>query len=582
MRQTFLTNNQLLFIRREKEILGQSFTQLSALKLSPDSLKPLHQAIDQLDELFLIVTVGEFNAGKSALINALLGDKVLEEGVTPTTAQVTLVRWGEAPAFQPVDEGFAIFSHPLPLLRELNIVDSPGTNAINRQHEKLTNEYVPRSDLVLFVTSADRPLTESERQFLERILSWGKKITLVINKVDILEDEKAVAQVRAFVEQNVRQILGTEPEVFTVSSKLAQKSRLATDAGEAQRLMAASGLESLEKFITETLDDRARLALKLENPIGVALSLQQLAVAQNQAQAADISEDVQLVSYLENSIAQYKKELEAEITPRLAEVENVLSQYELRGQEFFDNTMRLANITNLTKSEKIKTKFREEVLRDLPQEVESKVHSLINWLVDKDLNIWFQVAGALEMRQAQSQLQVEGGFISPQAARRKELVEDVGAAIRTIVNSYDREKEAEELGAYVTDSVAQTALFEAGAVGLGALVATALFSSAMDVTGIVAASTLAIVGLLVIPHKRRQAKDNFKAKMDQLRQGLMKTLTATFEHEFEGSLKRLSENITPYTQYVHNEQDRVRQEGQMLQEINSQLGSLKAEIKNIL
>jgi len=178
--------------------------------------------------------------------------------------------------------------------------------------------------------------------------------------------------------------------------------------------------------------------------------------------------------------------------------------------------MRLANITNLTKSEKIKTKFREEVLRDLPQEVESKVHSLINWLVDKDLNIWFQVAGALEMRQAQSRLQAEGGFISPQAARRKELVEDVGAAIRTIVNSYDREKEAEELGAYVTDSVAQTALFEAGAVGLGALVATALFSSAMDVTGIVAASTLAIVGLLVIPHKRRQAKDNFKAKIKAL------------------------------------------------------------------
>ena len=42
-------------------------------------------------------------------------------------------------------------------------------------------------DLVLFVTSADRPFTETERAFLEQIRAWGKKIVIVVNKVDILE-----------------------------------------------------------------------------------------------------------------------------------------------------------------------------------------------------------------------------------------------------------------------------------------------------------------------------------------------------------------------------------------------------------
>ena len=56
---------------------------------------------------------------------------------------------------------------PSELLRDVHIVDTPGTNAILREHERLTTEFVPRSDLVLFVTSADRPFTETERAFLE-------------------------------------------------------------------------------------------------------------------------------------------------------------------------------------------------------------------------------------------------------------------------------------------------------------------------------------------------------------------------------------------------------------------------------
>ena len=55
---------------------------------------------------------------------------------------------------------------------------------------------MPRSDLVLFVTSADRPFTETERAFLEQIRGWGKKIVVVINKIDILESDAQVEEVR--------------------------------------------------------------------------------------------------------------------------------------------------------------------------------------------------------------------------------------------------------------------------------------------------------------------------------------------------------------------------------------------------
>src|SRR5512146_1357429 len=262
MRQSMLTDEQARFLREEKETLSEIRLALADLELPREALATLQDAILQLDELFLLVVVGEFNAGKSALVNALLGEKVLPEGATPTTSRVTLVKWGEQAREQVVDENFSIYTHPLPLLKELNIVDTPGTNAVIRYHERLTDEFVPRSDLVLFTTSADHPLTESERQFLERILAWGKKVVFALNKADIIEDEKALQEVRAFVLKHATAVLGDTPEFFPVSARLAQRALTEPDAAQRSRLRALSGLDALDQYITSTLDDTTRLQLK--------------------------------------------------------------------------------------------------------------------------------------------------------------------------------------------------------------------------------------------------------------------------------------------------------------------------------
>src|SRR5512143_2252295 len=224
MRQSMLTYDQARFLRQEKETLSQLRLALAGIDLPREALTTLQDAILQLDELFLMVVVGEFNAGKSALVNALLGEKVLLEGATPTTSRVTLVKWGEQIAEQAVDENFAIYTYPLPLLKELNIVDTPGTNAVIRHHERLTDEFMPRSDLVLFTTSADHPLTESERQFLERILAWGKKVVFALNKADIIESQAALEEVRSFVLKHATLVLKDIPEFFPVSARMAQRA----------------------------------------------------------------------------------------------------------------------------------------------------------------------------------------------------------------------------------------------------------------------------------------------------------------------------------------------------------------------
>lgn len=93
-----LTDQQLKIRAAERETLQQIRQVIEPLEPDPTEVEALRQAEADLEELFLLVVVGEFNAGKSAFINALLGEVVLPEGVTPTTATINLVRYAPKPA----------------------------------------------------------------------------------------------------------------------------------------------------------------------------------------------------------------------------------------------------------------------------------------------------------------------------------------------------------------------------------------------------------------------------------------------------------------------------------------------------
>jgi len=206
-------------IEQIKSLLIQEKQFLVEARGESKDLALLDDLLFQIDDLFLLVVAGEFNSGKSAFINALLGESVLDTGVTPTTADITILRFNEHRAIRRDDKGNLLVELPNPVLEEISIVDTPGTNAILREHERLTSDFIPRSDLVLFVTSVDRPFTESERLFLESIRDWGKKIVIIINKSDIVEKTQDLERVKEFVSSNAGKLLGIVPNIFIVSAK---------------------------------------------------------------------------------------------------------------------------------------------------------------------------------------------------------------------------------------------------------------------------------------------------------------------------------------------------------------------------
>ena len=583
MLRTILNRKQSEIVKEEKAALERLQLALAGFEVTPEDQKTLQKSIQQLDELFLLVVVGEFNSGKSAFINALLGERFLPEGVTPTTSQICILRYGEALAREIEEDGLVAATYPAAFLHEINIVDTPGTNAIIRRHEQLTREFVPRSDLVIFVTSADRPFTESERAFMERIREWGKKVIVLLNKIDLLE-EAEVSHVVSFIRENALALLGFAPEVFPVSARLALKAKLVDTPGERDALFAASHFQGVETYIHKTLDEKSRVQLKLRSPLGVGERLASTYLEQVRNRLALLVEDLNAIDNIEGQLEIYCKDMENDFHYRLADVEKVLLAMNNRGMVYFDETLRLARVFDLVNTQRIQAEFERKVVADTPSQIEQEVSALIDWLVAKDLRQWQATLEYLDRHRARSRDQEDkiiGQVGGPFEYHRRELLDSVGRAAKDVVLTYNREAEARKLAEGVRDAVASVALMQVGAVGLGALLIVILHTALADFTGILAAGTLAVVGLLIIPAKRRRAKTDLHNKLEDLRQRLMKALTEEFERELTGSLQRLREAIAPYTRFVRAEHQKLsRIEGE-LDGISAAVGRLRAQIEEL-
>jgi small GTP-binding protein len=571
---TPLDDTRRALLADERRILGELRDWLVRLAAPDEQRQALADSIDQLEEPFLLVVVGEFNAGKSAFINALLGQPVLEEGVTPTTARIGLLRRGEEVTREVTAAGLEGLTAPSEVLRDLVIVDTPGTNAVLREHEELTRDFVPRADLVLFVTSSDRPFTESERAFLEAIRAWGKKVVVVVNKADLLGSPGDVERVLDFVREQAQRTLGFTPEVFPISARNALRARREDD-GDA---LEASGLPAFEARVTATLDEAERFRLKLENPLGVGRRVLGETNALVGGRLAVLRDDLDTLEVVEADLAARAAEMDRDLQLRLSDVEKVLLDFEHRGHAFFEERLRLVRIHELLSKERLRRDFEAHVVGDLPREVEKRVESMVDWVVGAELRQWQDVMERLGGRQAVHADGMVGRVDDRFDYDRQRLLEAVRGEAQRAVDDYDAPAEARRLADSVRDSVAQTALLQVSAVGVGTLVTMLATTTAVDVTGLIAAGTLSVMGLFILPARRRRARAELASRVAALREKLVSSLTDSFARERGRSQQKVKEAIAPYARFVRSEGDRLREAEAALASLGDGLEALSGRV----
>jgi len=530
---------------------------------------------NQLDKLFSLVVVGEFNSGKSSFLNALLGNKFLEEGITPTTQKICVIKYGNS--VYKTTETSEIDSIYLPIewLKEINVVDTPGTNAIVRTHEAITETFIPQSDLILFVTSVERPFSESERLFLKRIQTWSKKVIVIITKIDQLASETELIQVTDFVRKNYAELTRSGALIFPVSARLTLNDKKTKNGEKASEMANFNQFKDLETYIHETLDATERLQLKLSTPLGICSKL--VASYQNHLNQLEelTRDDCALLKEINQDIEIFENDLKRDFKYQESRVDNTILRLRERGESYLDNILRLSNITMLVRDEKMKTDFELNVVQDTTTQIDSLVSDIIDWLVEKNTKHWTHILKSLKARAHAGATEVHSDHF---VITRKDLLKTIGDGIHSIVDSYDKKQESVNLSKKVQQSMFQAvAVAGASALGMGALLSVSL----LDITGILGASALAATGLCIIPYRRVTVKKEFNSKINDYREKIISSLRNHFENEVHNNSRKIRDAISPFSTFVQKEEKRHKEAIQQLDELTKQIKELQAQVSKL-
>ncbi len=333
--------------RRENEVLLRLLDTLPRVDgLSPAVIDQARDAVFHTDHPFLLTLIGPFGAGKSTIINALLGAEVLPTGPVPTTDHVTILRHGASLERMTSQDGIETVFYPADLLKTISLVDTPGLESVFAQHSARTDSFLHRSDWVVMVMLATRVLTASNLEYLAALKSYGKNVLVLVNQIDLLEEEQR-RTVQTFVENQCALHLGGEPPVFLLSARQGLASRQVQPPDVAS--WQASGMAALEEFLTRALDDRERLRQKLQTPLQIARHVLTEAEQQVQVQQRALDRYRSVQENIDAQIEAGRGQQRRLVDGVLDNVAAVFAESAQRGEdairELFQPTRALAQVT---------------------------------------------------------------------------------------------------------------------------------------------------------------------------------------------------------------------------------------------
>jgi small GTP-binding protein len=563
------------------------------------------RALDVLPSLFTVVFAGEFNSGKSTLINALCGKELLESGVLPTTDKITVLMASEDDESNPnnaiktiqVDTGVVaqtelrlLPTSKYPILSDLCIIDTPGTNAIlSLQHTSSTLRLLHDADLIVFVTSADRPFSESERQILlTSIKPYRKRVVLVINKIDILErrqgddhGQQTKRKVEEYVIEHASDLLGARPVVIPVSGRDALSWKQLHRPGfvgsenesNSNNLWQRSNFGKLETFLTATLTASSKIKTKLSNPLGVAEGILLDCKQEIERRQEDLNVDVATLKLLRNDSEAWEKDMQSilerhrsrinkEWTTRAHVVHRVLDELtlidQLRigvgiGQSIFARAWETANITSASSTGKDTSSFTNKLISITSECSETLISGAKKQGEDQIEYIGKRVS-AISTGLKGNNSKMIGKIDTPKFQR---LGDELLASIISVVEKTTKHIPTDSKCADdVYTSLCRTSMLSSLLISSGICSTALTLGGFLDMSQgmLLCSSTLAVTGAASLPlgssYVARSFEKEWKSNASKLESGL----DALFSDALQRINTHLSDAIAPYTRYVSTEE----------------------------
>ena len=524
----------------------------------------------RINEPFMFVIVGEVKAGKSSFVNALLdaGVEVVEAAPQPMTDTIQEVTYGEKDQVVEVNPFLKKIMHPVEILKEISIVDTPGTNTIIEKHQEITEGFIPSSDLIVFVFEAKNPYRQSAWDFLKFIhKDWRRKIIFVLQQKDLMSPEDLQVNVEGVTQHAIANDV-ENPTVFAVSAKEEMDGK-----------KDSSGYQLLRQYIQDNITGGKAPFLKLNNNINTAQTLMGRIREGLDTREAQYKADITFREDVKDTLEDQEKRSNNQVDLL---VENLLAEYDRITRASYQEISSGLNFFRLT-GRSFRSIFNrnasiKEWLNQTAEKMEGELNESFNQklrtgVVDIAESIQ-QMAKLIDLKIQNSEtiLKRDHQIFGDIADKRSRVLQDLQEAFSKFMDNSEN-----FVGRDVFDEQHEISPNLATASGLaviGVVLATVTNGIAFDITGgIITGIGLLIAGVTVLGKRRKILRE----LSDEI---------ATAREKLEGEL---SQNLKAYIQDIRQQIDgkfsnfdaMLSYEGEQLQKLGGQFEKLFARIETI-
>lgn len=533
---------------------------------------------DRIDDPFMFVIAGEVKAGKSSFINALLdaNKEICKVAASPMTDTIQQIVYGDKETITDINPYLKRITQPVKILKDIAIVDTPGTNTIIDHHQEITERFIPASDLIVFVFESKNPYRQSAWDFFEFIKDeWRKKIIFILQQKDLMVPADLITNINGVKEYAEKKGIA-DPRVFPVSALMELN-------GEKEE----SGFKAVRSYINENITggqapylkllNNAETALNINDKIyqGVKLRKEQFELDRNFR--ADISETLnnqeektkrQVGQLVENLLASYDR-----ITSKKKEVLKV-------GTGVFSMLKR--SITSKFGSTQSPKDWFDEVAKSLEHDLNTEFKDKLQEGV-VDIADSIQTMGKLidvKLKNSETILKDNHEIFSDIAERRANVLRDLQQAFSGFLKSSENFYSKEMM--HGANEIAPN-LAKGGGIAIIGMILTALTNTiAVDVTGgILTAIGFVFAGVTVGLNRSKIIK-GYETEVARGRKRIEEEITIKL-NDYTSKIKgRINDNFLRFDQLLEEEKEMIEflesEHGRISQDING----VKAEVSAML
>lgn len=565
-----------LQLRSELETALAGLLKLtSEMRRPASSLDTIQGLLSDIREPLLIVAVGEVKSGKSSLLNALFGQEFARVDVLPATDKVCIFRHGEGEKSVEVSPSLIERYLPISFLQNFNVVDTPGTNTLVAEHERITQDFIPRADLILFVFSVMNPWTQSAWDLLNFVKKkWLKNVVFVLQQAD-LRSPQEVDVIRRHLQDTALQKLGQAPPIFAVSARDALLSR--TTALDKERLWEQSQFGPLEEQINLTVTEAGGRTLKLQSARQTAQVMADEVATELRTSLEVIAHDEARLERAEAFLHSRKEQTLRQVGGLLRGIEQACREGASQGLNLLEKKLSFWKTWKIIWArERWQQEFQNEIEAKLRKSVEQQAENAVQ-LLETDLRaLWPQVYDLIDQQLA-GDLQGKIPKAIPDFVRqRRELLQSIQLALIEKTPGKTVEERLAQLFRE-TSTRLRVPVGVAAAGGVATAIAAMTSAAVADVTGILAASA-AVVGTVLAFSQRRKILNAYQEQMEVRRTELIQAVEQQLNHAIDLFYKEVSTAFQPLGAFCTSQRRLYEPRLQRAEELQRTLVALSSRL----